>query len=98
MVSPTVIRVLIALTLAGLICVVITFNLEKDASGIAIGIVIAEILSIREPRHPWILIFIMAYASTGISMIYLLYQTSQNRVILMIAITQISDVLQLHFW
>lgn len=94
MVSSTVIRGLIALILAGLLYGVITFHLERYASGIAIGIVQSEILLLRAPRHSWILIFIMVYASTAIAMMYLTYQISPNRVILMIAVTQISDILQ----
>lgn len=106
MVSPTFIRCLVALTLAGLLYVVIAFHLEKVATSVTVGIITIEIETVwknhqqvQSPKKSVLILLsgIMIYAILGVTAIYHVYLEQPQRVILMIAVAQISDILQFIF-
>lgn len=106
MVSPTFIRCLVALTLAGLLYVVIAFHLEKVATFVTVGIITIEIETVwknhqqvQSPKKSVLILLsgIMIYAILGVTAIYHVYLEQPQRVILMIAVAQISDILQFIF-
>ena len=108
MVSPTFIRCLVALTLAGLLYVVIAFHLEKVATFVTVGIITIEIFETVWKNHQQVQSpkkSVLILLSWNYDLCYFrchgdlscLPGKKPQRVILMIAVAQISDILQFIF-